>query len=254
MAYITEWFKVIQDGQLIGVATDQSFARYSSKSGRVHICKAIEGQYLVLNDKYYRDDWMLAVDPECYIEYENATVISIKEKEFDILNKLDYSEPINATQLINTEPEDIPVKAPKETEVATIDAVRKWKLAELSIECELAIENGFSLVLSDGATHHFSLSFEDQINLLHLERAMSINGDLIYHADGELMQYFSEEDAQMVIEGAKRWKLYNTTLYNSLKNWINDIDNIEDLEAVKYDSAIPEKYCTTVLQTLTENF
>ena len=85
MAYIKEWFKVIKDGEFVGAVTEQSFARYSERSGRVHICKAIEGEYVVVNDRYFHDDWMLPVNPKSYMDYEKATVVSIDEKEYDIL-------------------------------------------------------------------------------------------------------------------------------------------------------------------------
>ena len=58
----------------------------------------------------------------------------------------------------------------------------------------------------------------------------------------------------MILSAAQRWKSYNIALYNSLKNWVNHINNIEAIDAVKYDSDIPEEYCTIVLQTLAENF
>ena len=254
MAYIAEWFKVIKDGKLLGVVTDQSFARYSDKSGRLHICKAMNGQYLVLNDHFYRDDWMLALSPNANVEFEDATIVSITEKEYDILNKIGVTEPVEIDSLYNTEPEEKPAKAPKETETVTVEFVRKRKLEELSAACRLTIEGGFSLVLSDGASHHFSMSQNDQLNLADLQRALDENDDLIYHADGELMQYYNHEDAIDILVGARKWKGYNLALYNSFKNWINSLEDISVIDAITYDSEIPDAYCTSVLQTLTENF
>ena len=254
MAFITEWFKVIKDGSFIGAVTDQSFARYSSESGRVHICKAIDGQYLFLNDKYYRDDWMLPLDPSSYVEYEDAKVISISKKEYDILvdPDTDKSEPLNSKNLIDSEKEPF-VPTPKEEDIATVEAVRERKIKELSAICEKIIENGFSLVLSDGASHHFSMSFEDQINLINLELALERHEDVIYHADGELAQYYSEEDARSIVSGAHMWSQYNRALFNSFKNWINNIDDIYTINAITYESDIPDEYCTVALQTLIEN-
>ena len=253
MAYITAWFKVIKEDKLLGVVTEQSFARYSGK--RIHICKAIAGQYLVLNDKFYRDDWMLPLDPASPVEYENVMVISIPEKEYDILNKLNVAEPVSIEDLyLDTEPEEVLEKAPKIEEVATVEYVRERKLKELSAECRQSIESGFSLVLSDEASHHFSMTTQDQINLIGLQQALTDGDDMIYHADGELEQFYSEEDAKLVLAGAKKWKNYNLVLYNSLKNWINSMTDISAIEAVTYDSEIPDEYCTAVLEHLTENF
>lgn len=254
MALILEWFKVIKDGEFIGAVTEQSFARYSPKSGRIHICKAIDGQYIVVDGKYYRDEWMLPLDPNSYAEWEPATVVSISEKEYNVLVNVPAGEPIVIEKLMNTEPEDIIEKQPKEEEVATVEYVRSRKLKQLSAECKQMIENGFDLVLSDGVSHHFSLTVQDQLNLLDLQRALNEGNDLVYHADGELTQFYGEEDAQDILTGATKWKQYNMTLYNSFKNWINNIEDISVIDAIDYDSEIPEQYCTVVLQTLTENF
>lgn len=254
MALIMEWFKIIKDEKFIGAVTDQSFARYSPKSGRIHICKAIDGQYVVVDGKYYRDEWMLPLDPNSYAEWEPAKVVSISEKEYNILVDVEPGEPIVVERLLNAEPEDIPAKAPKEEEVVTVEYVRTRKLGQLSVKCNAMIENGFDLVLSDGVTHHFSLTVQDQLNLIDLQKALNEGNDLIYHADGELTQFYGEEDARAILAGATKWKQYNMTLYNSLKNWINSLEDISVIDAIDYDSEIPEKYCTIVLQMLTENF
>lgn len=251
MAYIKEWFKVIKDGEFIGAVTDQSFARYSEQSGRLHICKAIDGQYAVVNDRYFHDDWMLPVNPKSYVDYEDAKVVSIREKEYDILNT-DEEVPVK-NETVKIPAEEISVKVSKIDE-PTIEFVRKKKLIELSAACKKDIEDGFSLVLSDGASHHFSMSIEDQLNLADLQRALDSNEDPVYHADGELMQFYSREDAQDILSVANKWKTYNQALYNSLKNWVNNLTDIEQVNNVSYDSSIPEEYCSVVLLTLSDIF
>ena len=251
MAYIKEWFKVIKDGEFIGAVTEQSFARYSERSGRVHICQAIEGEYVIVNDRYYHDDWMLPVNSKSYMDYEKATVISINKKEYDILVAGEDAPVKNETAEIPAE--EISKKV-SETEEITVEFVREKKLKELSAMCNKAIEDGFSLVLSDGASHHFSMSITDQLNLANLQRALDSNEDPVYHADGELMQFYSREDAQDILIGANKWRMYNQALYNSLRNWINNLTDIELIDKITYDSSIPEEYCSVVLLTLSENF
>lgn len=254
MAKNARWFKVIKDGQLIGVVTDQSFARYSEKGGRILICDVLDGQYAVLNDKYYRDNWLLPLNPKANAEYEEATVISIPKKEYDILSKkVETGEPISMDKLINTEPEETVIREPKVEDIATAEYVREQKLKELSAQCEQTIMNGFDLVLTDGVSHHFGMSFTDQINLINLELALDRGEEVFYHADGELDQFYSEEDARMILIAAKRWSMYNRALYNSFKNWINNIEDIDAIDKITYQSDIPEEYCTTVLQSLSDN-
>lgn len=251
MSQIKEWFKVISNNQIVGVATDQNFARFSKNSGRVHICQAIEGEYVIVNERYFHDDWMLPVDKTSYIDYENAEVVSISEKEYNILYSGDVKlEDISFGEKISEE--KIEKKVPKDEQI-TIDYIRSRKLKELSMDCTEAIEQGISLVLSDGASHHFSLTAYDQLNLIGIEMSLSSGEDIFYHADGELVQYYSEEDARYILESSKRWKNYNLALYNSFKNWINSMTDLEQIEAITYNSAIPEEFCSSVLKELSDN-
>ena len=68
------------------------------------------------------------------------------------------------------------------------------------------------------------------------------------------MQFYSQEDAQDILIGANKWRSYNQALYNSLKNWINNLTDIETINKITYDSSIPEEYCSVVLLSLSENF
>ena len=83
---VSKWYKVIANGTLIGVATDQDFIRYSSEYGRPHLCTVADGQYIVVGKLFFHDDWMIPIDKNSYLEYEPATVVSISRKEYDELN------------------------------------------------------------------------------------------------------------------------------------------------------------------------
>lgn len=251
MAYIKEWFKVIKNGELIGVVTEQSFARYSEKSGRSHICQAVNGEYVILNDKYYHDDWMFPINAKSYIDYENATVISISKKEYDILSSGEEMPVKN--EIVKNPAEEILEKV-SENEEVTIDFVRAKKFKELRHACTEAIEKGFDLMLADGLIHHFSMTDHDQLNLLQMEIELN-NGsnDILYHADNELMQYFGIDDVQYILSAAKRWKDTNLALFNSLKNWINNLHDLETIDSITYDSEIPEMYRSEILKTLLYN-
>ena len=252
MALITEYFKIIRDGELVGTATDLDFARYIPESRRVHICQALSGQYAMADNVFYHDDWMLPVDPESYLDYTDAKVISIPKTEYDILQRAE--EGIVKNETVKIPGEEISKKL-SETGAVTLDVVRSSKLHQLSAACAKAIENGFSLVLSDGASHHFSMTSNDQLNLLEMEMSLAANGDSVpYHADGELTQYYGEADAKDILAASKRWKQYNLAYYNSLKNWISHLTDLETIDGITYESDIPEEYCSAVLIDLTSNF
>jgi hypothetical protein len=77
------------------------------------------------------------------------------------------------------------------TDLATLEFIRTSKIKEMSYTCKNMIENGFDIVLSDGENHHFSLSEQDQLNLLILSTKIASGENVSYHADGELSKFYS---------------------------------------------------------------
>ena len=52
--------------------------------------------------------------------------------------------------------------------ITDLDEIKTLKIKELSTECNKTIIDGFDIVLSDNNKYHFSLTYEDQINLITL--------------------------------------------------------------------------------------
>lgn len=125
------------------------------------------------------------------------------------------------------------------------------KIKEMSGICESTITNGFDIVLSDGKSHHFSLSVQDQLNLITLSTMLASGEEYIpYHADGELCKAYSLEDASAIITTATNFKTYHITYFNSLKAYINSLKSIKTVSAVTYGMEIPDKYKSEVLTAL----
>jgi len=121
----------------------------------------------------------------------------------------------------------------------------------MSRTCNQVIEAGFDLQLSDGNIHHFSLTTQDQINLISLG-SMAANGmeSIPYHADGEICRFYTAEEITTILAQATAFKIYHTTYYNALKNYINSLDSIEDIAAITYGVELPEEYQSEVLKSL----
>lgn len=136
-------------------------------------------------------------------------------------------------------------------EVPDIEEVRAAKISEMSAACAQAITAGVDVTLSDGTTGHYSLTLEDQLNLMNLQ-AMVVAGmeSVPYHADGEQCRYYSAADFTTIVETATAWKLYQESYFNSLRDYINSMAAVEDIQAVTYGMDIPRQYQTQVLQDL----
>ena len=74
-----------------------------------------------------------------------------------------------------------------------------------------------------------------------------------YHADGELCEYFSAADIGLVIKTSTELKAYHTTYYNSLKLYIQSLDDRDAIADVYYGISVPEEYESDVLKAFISN-
>ncbi|MCH5301124.1 MAG: hypothetical protein J1E56_07385 [Ruminococcus sp.] len=124
-------------------------------------------------------------------------------------------------------------------------------IKRMSNECNKAILNGVDLLLPDGETYHFSTEIEDQLKIQALAlKAANGETELPYHADGEPCRFFTAEEILMLNQAMENLVTYETTYFNSLKTYINSIENTDDLNSIKYGMEIPEDYQSEVYKAL----
>jgi hypothetical protein len=183
------------------------------------------------------------------ISYETVDVIKIDKEEYDILLKA-----IGDGEEITVEPEQPePVEPPPvdENEEVTVEYVKNRKIAEMSAACNSVITNGFDVKLSDENTYHFSLTTQDQLNLITLSAMVSSGETAIpYHADGELCKFYSAEDITTIVSTATAFKTFQVSYYNALRAYVESMTDITSIGTVTYGIAIPEEYQSDVLKAL----
>lgn len=129
--------------------------------------------------------------------------------------------------------------------------IKAAKIEEMSAICNGIIVEGFDIELSDGETHHFSLEVADQLKISKLnDRANNGSDVLPYHADGEICKFYSAQDIAAINEAMENRIEYHVTYFNSLRNYINDMNDISQVMSVSYGVQIPEKYQSDVLKLL----
>lgn len=132
-----------------------------------------------------------------------------------------------------------------------ISDIKDAKIEEMSNTCSNVITNGFDVKLSDGEVHHYSLTTQDQLNLITLSTmAAAGENDIPYHADGELCKYYSAEDIGIITYAATSHKTYHVTYFNSLKAYIASLENIADILNITYGVDIPADYQSDILKQL----
>jgi hypothetical protein len=115
-------------------------------------------------------------------------------------------------------------------------SVREIKLAELSGASNADIVAGFEH--ADG--EHYSLTIEDQKNILALSLAASQGQSVPYHADGEPCRVYAPEEFTALAEAATAHTVYRTTYYNFLKQWVLRCETPEDIAEIYYGAQLPE--------------
>ena len=129
--------------------------------------------------------------------------------------------------------------------------MRTETVAQMSATCNAAIVGGVDVTLTGGETKHFSLTLEDQLNLLSLQGRVASGADSVpYHADGEECSYYSAADFGRIADAATRWTLYQESYFNALRGYILALETVTELRGVTYGMDIPEAYRTDVLRAL----
>ena len=159
------YYKLISGTNIVGIATSLDFRRFQKKHRIILICDEQSAEYVQYKDILYHDKWMLPIATDLY-KYESAEVIQIDEQEYSTLKTA-----LETEDEIVIEPET-PVEEEPEyvdpNEVITVGYVKGVKIAEMSNTCNKVITNGFDVILSDGNSYHFSLTTQDQLNLITL--------------------------------------------------------------------------------------
>lgn len=214
-----KYYKVIKNKEFIGVGTTLNLRRFQNKHQIILICNETQVQYIQLGDTLYRANWMWPETTDS-VKYDIADVIRIEKDEYDLLlNAVETNEEI----LIEEEP-IIEVK-PIVVEEPTIDYVRAYKISEMKRDCNKAITNGIDIKLSDGETRHFSMSLEDQINLL----TMAYLGD---------ESVYSTKDMKTIITETNAFKNSHIAKFKQLKNRVNSLNTIQEVSAVNYHEEV----------------
>lgn len=247
-----KYYKIIIDTMIKEVASSNDFKVYFPKHNKLLDATEKNGEYIFKNGYLYHAEWMML--PKVNLKYLFAEVKEINLQEYNDLAaaleiKDDNLEILHNSETISSDWIEPIVTDPYEN--YTKDFAREMKLKSLSSECNKIIENGIDVTLLDGQTHHFSLTTQDQLNLISLQAMIEQELEQIpYHADGELCKFYSPTDIRTIIAAATQHKTYHTTYYNALKNYVNSLNNVHNIMSIEYGIELPKEYQSDVLKTL----
>lgn len=110
-----------------------------------------------------------------------------------------------------------------------IENIISQKKSELSAECEKVIVAGV-----DVGDAHYSLTIEDQANILAWMSVAQTGKAVPYHSDGNPCVIYSAEDFLKVANAAVAFKTAQTTYCNLLMRQVETMTNVDEVKAVKY--------------------
>lgn len=110
-----------------------------------------------------------------------------------------------------------------------IENVISQKKTELSAECEKVIVAGV-----DVNDAHYSLTIEDQANILAWMSVAQTGKAVPYHSDGNPCVVYSAEDFLKVANAAVAFKTSQTTYCNLLMRQVEAMTDVDEVKAVKY--------------------
>ena len=111
---------------------------------------------------------------------------------------------------------------------AFLDIIRQKK-SELSAECEKTIVAGI-----DVGDAHYSLTIEDQANILAWMAVAQTGKSVPYHSDGNPCVIYTAEEFLEVANAAVAFKTAQTTYCNLLMRQVETMTDIDEVKAVEY--------------------
>ena len=149
--------------------------------------------------------------------------------------------------LVNVTPTEKPPEADP------IVQAKSEKCAELSNLCESAINAGTFVKLPDGTEKDFSYSTADQANVSEMFLACMMGAESYpYHANGEGCMTYTAAEIISIYGTLSMYKTSQITYQNQLKQYVNSLGTVDDVNAVQYGQELSGDYLTTYNTLMTE--
>ena len=214
-------YKIICDDEVISVVKSPVFMKYLGKPNKF----AITDRYTA--DSIYVEDideiYMLeGLNSPSNTPYKTVMLQAISDKEFVALqNSLQTGEKVYTSQY-------------------HLLQLKESKINELKLECDAHILSGITVMLSDGLTHKFTLSIEDQLNLMSNSMLLkSGQSSFVYHESGKNCVLLSSEDMLTIITEANRHITYHTTYFNLMRGCIREMQSEDEIMSISYGMELP---------------
>lgn len=124
-----------------------------------------------------------------------------------------------------------------------LETVRAAKIAEMSAACNAAINAGTTVQMPDGTQEAFTYSTADQANVSEMFMACLMGAESYpYHANGQPCQSFTAAEIMSIYGTLSMYKTGQLTYHNQLKQYINALETVQEVQAVTYGQELTGEY------------
>lgn len=228
-----KYYKIIEDGTVIGAISSDNFI-FRNKFGMYYHTSEEYGELIEYNGAFYRTTWMAPIRYEAPA-FTSVILAAISEDEYKAFVKArEVDEEITAEEFFEEEVEEVVEETTDPILESTLDYLRAAKIRELSHKCNKAVEDGFDVDFLDHI-EHFSLTTQDQLNLLSAELLLNQGAlTIMYHADGEPYEDYDAEEMRIIIDTANKHKQQILTHYRTLKLEVENAQSVEEISAIEW--------------------
>lgn len=133
---------------------------------------------------------------------------------------------------------------PQPLKGAAKEDIQQKIIDKMKNRCIETITNGINF---NG--EHYSFEITDQLNLSRLAiQAKEGKEQLVYHADGQACRFYTTQEILNLYQAMENFIEYQTTYFNSLKNYIKTLEYKSQIEAVYYGMQVQNLVLTSLVK------
>lgn len=124
-----------------------------------------------------------------------------------------------------------------------LKSLRDAKNAELSTTCQQVIYTGLDIQFSSGVTEHFNYNELDQLNIKEMFDAVRMGAAMYpYQSEDGSCRVYTAEEIITIYQTLAGNKTGNITYYHQLKEYVNSLTTLEEIDAVVYGQELTGEY------------
>lgn len=194
--------------------------------------------YFITNSEHPNEDWTKTVDnPDgeaAFICDDNSELAQKIIKWFPkVIIEADENKNIISVSKDETVTEE------------DIQAAISVKKKEISEACNITITGGIEI---NG--EHYSLTIEDQANIIAWMAVTQHGQSVPYHSDGNPCRIYSAEEFTSLANAVVQFKTIQTTYCNLLMRQVEEMSDIDEINAVEYGKTQLNERYTAIMESI----